>query len=130
MNKLMLEKMASIKEKLGLCSSKGCYKRANGDIYIDCIKVRKYLCSKHLLECKELLDKYHIGIDLAPGEDKTVIIEIPYKKEVNKETRKNRVEKQLAKLNYLCKRVKKYRVKKKIRKRIVKLKNRATSIRI
>lgn len=39
---------AFVKTKLGLCNSKGCYKKAIVEIKIGCINTKRCLCKKHL----------------------------------------------------------------------------------
>lgn len=119
MKGIILEARTFIKRNLGLCNTKGCYKKAIGEIRIDCINVKRCLCKKHLELYKELTRKnYKAGIDYGSKEgDKTIIIKVDRKIRV-----KSKEEKQLENLYKLLMSVKKSRVKKKIRKRIIKVK--------
>lgn len=45
---------AFIKRKLGFCNTKGCWERADYDIEIPNIKVKRCLCEKHL---EKFIDK-------------------------------------------------------------------------
>ena len=125
MEKMIIEASVFIKNRLGLCNSKGCYRKAVEEIEIECINVKRCLCKKHLEQYKELTKKYSIGIDVAKEEDKIALREVVVSVNDNKvkqEKIKSEYEKQLDKLYKLLKRVRKNRVKKKINKRISKLK--------
>ena len=123
MKGVIIKTKAFIKQKLGLCNTNGCCEKAIGEIRIDCIKVKRSLCQKHLELYKKLTEKeYSVGIDLAKEEDKTAYIKV-YRKIDNK----SKQEKQLESLYKLLNKVKKNRVKKKIRNRINKVKRKVES---
>lgn len=125
MERLMIGASTFIKSKLGLCNSKSCYRKAVGEVEIECINIKRCLCKKHLKQYKELTKNYSIGIDVAKEEDKVALREVVVSVNDNKvkqEEIKSEHEKQLDKLSKLLKRVRKNRVKKKINKRISKLK--------
>lgn len=125
MEKMIIEASVFIKNRLGLCNTKGCYRKAVEEIEIECINIKRCLCKKHLGQYKELTKKYSIGIDVAKEEDKVALREVIVsvnKNKVKQEKIKSEHEKQLDKLYKLLKRVRKNRVKKKINKRISKLK--------
>lgn len=131
MEKMLIETSVFIKNRLGLCNTKGCYRKAVEEIEIECINIKRCLCKKHLEQYKELTKKYYIGIDMASEEDRTFISKVLVStneavlvavNEVKQEKNKSEYEKQLDKLYKLLKRVRKDRVKKKINKRISKLK--------
>lgn len=126
MEKMLIEASVFIKNRLGLCNSKGCYRKAVEEIDIECINIKRCLCKKHLEQYKELTKRYSIGIDVAKEEDKValkeVVVSVNDNNKVKQEKIKSEHEKQLDKLYKLLKRVRKNRVKKKINKRISKLK--------
>lgn len=127
MEKMLIEAGIFIKGKLGLCNSKGCYRKAVEDIEIECINIKRCLCKKHLEQYKELTKKYSIGIDVGKEEDKVALREVVVSVNDNNAMLteiKSEHEKQLDKLYKLLKRVRKNRVKKKINKRIAKAEGR------
>ena len=125
MEKMIIEASVFIKNRFGLCNTKGCYRKAAEEIEIECINIKRCLCKKHLEQYKELTKKYSTGIDVAKEEDKIALREVVVSVNDNKVKQKeikSEYEKQLDKLYKLLKRVRKNRVKKKINKRISKLK--------
>ena len=130
MKDILTQTKAFIKRKLGLCNSKGCYKKAIVEIKISCINTKRCLCKEHLEVFEELFkedykeykfykdQRKYIGIDYAAEGDKTSFIKIKVKREMKF---KSKEEKQIYRLENLLKRVKKSRVKKKLIKRIDKL---------
>lgn len=54
MKDLFIEINAKLKNILGLCNSKHCYKRATADIYMPVIDTKRCLCDKHLSEFQNI----------------------------------------------------------------------------
>ncbi|WP_373205223.1 hypothetical protein [Clostridium tertium] len=122
MKRLMMRTSTFIKNKLGLCNTKDCYRKAAEEIEIECISIKRCLCKKHLKQYKELTKKYSTGIGATKEEDKIALREVVISINNKFKQEKSKQERQLDKLYKLLKGARKNRVKKKINKRIYKLK--------
>lgn len=53
MKGIFVRMSATFWKLIGICNSKGCYKRATTNVIISNIKVKRCLCDKHLLELQK-----------------------------------------------------------------------------